>query len=67
MGNYEETFRLNLSVSVYPKQLILAHCSRCGNEVDSFAWRNSKDRIIKKKKLISRTAQCPFCKAKFCQ
>lgn len=64
MENYEELHRLNFS-TVQQKKELVANCSLCGNEVARFIWRTSKDRIIKKLQLMSKTRRCPFCEARY--
>ena len=65
MEPYEELFRLNFSTAIHPKKEVLAHCSRCGNEVDRFTYTASRDKIVKKRQLMSKIYRCPFCKAKY--
>lgn len=65
MEKYEEIFRMNFSTKTHPQKMVYAHCSRCGNEVDSFAWRTAKDRLVKRMRLKSKTRMCPYCKARY--
>ena len=65
METMEEMFRLNITTQTQPQKIVYAHCSRCGNEVDKFMWRTSKDRLVKKMQLKSKTRRCPYCKARY--
>lgn len=65
MENYQELHRLIFDTKVQPKKVVLAQCSRCGNEIDRFTWKASKDRIVKKKRLKKSIKSCPYCKAKY--
>lgn len=65
METMEEMFRLNISTLNHPKKVILAHCSRCGNEVDHITWKGPQDRLVKKKQILGKHKRCPFCKARY--